>query len=1175
MAVAGDVRFLPTSVLDLVLRFCKVARIVRPKFLFRKFVRQQGFALVATLSMMLLLLVLGVGLLSLSVISLRGSTHGEARQIAQGNARLALMLALAQLQKDAGDDFAVTATADIAGKMDPIKGLVPPRAGSRYWTGVWQNSVAPAQAATQIYSRTPVPAGRGWLVSGGESQPILPDSPRAAIGANGEVSSPDDAVLLVGPGSVGPATPETVEDYVAVPLVSIPGRGRIPGGRYGWWVGDEGVKTRYNLPSDDEDAAPLGNPVTYASLGSRGGGWETVNGFTDYPPRGSVSEANLTRVVSVPAAAILDPTLSAQDSALKHSFHSITTDSRGLITDSLLGGFRLDLTRYLENGFPAAADEPTIPNAPSLTTNIIPRTAARTIRGPRWERLRSFAKLAESVTDGTMVVKAAASENDVVIAPIITDFRILMGGKLMSDSTTSYRIFPCGKIAVSLANPYPFALRWDRDLELEVLNVSPTGNNPSRIFDSAGQPPLIPAHPGEPAVFNNTVFTVPPGTLEPGEALAYTITGPVERPYNTARISVRLGPFSGSSATSFENSVIMQHGGVNNGPVQLDIRESWTTSLISIEMRLGGGSRNSLLRKIEKLELDNAYYASVKRPVDANIARQITRPFPLHLYSFQLSQPGADYANILSTANPLGSLNSTLRTFMDFNLQGTRITRPIAAYNAPPYFMESSDSLAGLPFTAPGGQTGPGFTRNLAVSPLSWGRSPSTGPKKTILFSPQDQIISLAQFQHADLTADDFGPSVSHQPGNAVGNSYATPFVKRSMTSQTRRDYVVLGSQNPSGTSSTSTTYYDLSYLLNAALWDTYFLSTIPGSGLKKPTNPRLVEIKPGTAGSELDSATLAASHLWIEGAFNVNSTNKDAWKALLASNRSLKHPSETTEQESVMFPRSLSQPGEAVTPKPTGTRDDSFSGFRRLNDQQLDALAEEITRQVRLRGPFVSLSHFINRSVVELRNDTDGLGRSGALQSAIDLSGLNMSPSRTDSGFSGLVPRADQVTLLADGNSPRACMYGERGSVFPNEEQEPVWGPRSKDLNPGSIASILADRPMLTDARFRSEQGFRSTGIPGWLTQADVLQVIGPILSVRSDTFRIRSYGEALDSQGRPVARAWCEAIVQRTPDYLDPTNPRTARPLAAPAVLTPVNSRFGRRFEIVSFRWLSPHEV
>lgn len=799
-----------------------------------------GFALVVTLSMMMLLLVVGVGLLSLSVITLRGSGHGEARQIAQANARLGLMFALAQLQMDAGDDRSVTAAADIASASDkgppptnPAAGLTPPQRGSRFWTGVWQNSLPATQAATQIYNRTPQATHIRWLVSGGESGLITPDSPRIAVSEYGEVSASDQAVILVGPGSAGMAG---AEDFVAVPLVEIAANGRSNAGRYGWWVGDEGVKTRFNLPSQD-DASGV---ATYAGLGSRGGAWEVVDGFTAYPGRGSDSEIMLARVLTVPGAALLDRSLTAEDSALRHGFHDVTTDSRGLLTDTLSGGFRLDLSRYLEDGFPATSEVSTLPNAATATTNIIPRITARTLLGPRWEKLRTFDSMHRSLDSGALKVKAATNDSELTVAPILLDFRILMGGKLMpaGERSSEYRILPCGKVAVTLANPYPYPLRWDRDLEFQIFNESPAGNNPSRIFDVTGQPAFIPANPSEPAVFNNAVFTIPPGSLAPGEALAYTMTGPVQRPANTAKVTIKLGPFEGSSPASFDNSIIMDHNGVNTGSKLLDVRESWTTSLISVELRASGGGSGGggILRRVERLELDNAFYATTKRQVDGVIARRLLRPFPLHLFSFHISQPGVDYAALLPSSNALGSRNSTLRTFTDFNLQAIRFTRPITAYNSPPYFMESSDSLASLPFE-PGGNTGNGFTRNLAISPIAWGRSAS-GPKKSVLFSPPSQLVSLAQFQHADLTADDRNVSIGHQPGNAVGNSYASPFVKRSLSLQLRRDYVVLGSPNPSGARPEPRTYYDLSYLLNASLWDTYFLSTIPSTGSPIPLQP-------------------------------------------------------------------------------------------------------------------------------------------------------------------------------------------------------------------------------------------------------------------------------------------------------------------------------------------------
>jgi Tfp pilus assembly protein PilX len=70
------------------------------------------------------------------------------------------------------------------------------------------------------------------------------------------------------------------------------------------------------------------------------------------------------------------------------------------------------------------------------------------------------------------------------------------------------------------------------------------------------------------------------------------------------------------------------------------------------------------------------------------------------------------------------------------------------------------------------------------------------------------------------------------------------------------------------------------------------------------------------------------------------------------------------------------------------------------------------------------------------------------------------------------------------------------------------------------------------------------------------ILAALGPMLTVRSDTFRIRAYGEATNPAypAKTEAAAYCEAIVQRTPDPLP---------------------GFGRRFVITYFRWLGPDDI
>ena len=76
-----------------------------------------GFALVATVSMMVLLTLVAIAMLSLSTIEQRSSGGGanEADRMARANARMALMIALGELQEAAGPDQRVTATAGILG----------------------------------------------------------------------------------------------------------------------------------------------------------------------------------------------------------------------------------------------------------------------------------------------------------------------------------------------------------------------------------------------------------------------------------------------------------------------------------------------------------------------------------------------------------------------------------------------------------------------------------------------------------------------------------------------------------------------------------------------------------------------------------------------------------------------------------------------------------------------------------------------------------------------------------------------------------------------------------------------------------------------------------------------------------------------------------------------------
>jgi len=82
----------------------------------------------------------------------------------------------------------------------------------------------------------------------------------------------------------------------------------------------------------------------------------------------------------------------------------------------------------------------------------------------------------------------------------------------------------------------------------------------------------------------------------------------------------------------------------------------------------------------------------------------------------------------------------------------------------------------------------------------------------------------------------------------------------------------------------------------------------------------------------------------------------------------------------------------------------------------------------------------------------------------------------------------------------------------------------------------------------------FPTTGSP---SGAQIYAALAPQVAVRSDTFRVRAFGESVNplDPATTEAVAYCEAIVQRT--------------------LEPAPDGSGRRFVVVAFRWLGPGDI
>lgn len=1173
-----------------------------------------GFALIVTLMLMILLTVIAVGMLSVSSIVIRSTSEENAMVVARSNARLALMIAIGDLQIAAGPDQRVTTTANIAAYVDgemlsggeapentinldgTEKGLSSVLPGTRYWTGVFSNR----DAANQIYSKTPAVKLERWLVSGIDaslsSQPT-PADPRFQVNADGTVSDPDAAIVLVGRNTAGE---NQADRYVAAPRVIIPaasGGSMTSGGAFAYWVGDEGVKAKINQRQTNVSS-------DYSSLVAQRRAWETVNGLATYP-RPSADD-DLDKIISFDSLELLSPALGA--GPLQSVFHSASVDSLGLLVNTQDGGTRVDLTALLSDPLPSGIPNGSYDNYPVSGGRVIAEAAVPGLPHLTWDHVRDFYQTATTPSN-TLQVRPGTTTR-MAIAPAIIDLRMLFGFHLKNHADAPDSTYGGGprpqfraqvdlgvKIALTLANPYSQPIQWNR-MEFEILsnvdrdiqpialrrrNQNGGAVNPNPVAWYFSRPVIGNRNGTEGSVLNKAIFELPSGTLAPGEARAYTIASRHVRPVVpggqvSQRLSVPMAVATAGSLLDYKNWLAYPGTTQTFPQTQLLInshRGSTSmegTSPIIVELRQPGPG-GAVLRRIENLEAGNSYRSALEIIIDKNIYfNRIIEPVPLLLLSYQISQPGTNYTSVMPSApqHTKGQRGSSLRTYADFNLGATTIRKTIASHHAPPYFFGINNSPSSVPYRdVPGGITGSAFTSNLVNFPLLWGFSQIEGSEQTVLFSLPKTFVSLAQLQHADLTHDQSNRSIGHQPGNAFGNSYATPFVTRNATSQARFDYDI-----PASTQSIPRTYYDMSYLLNSAILDRYFFSTLPTTGSGNsliPKNPGLIRRTAVTDGV-LRSADSAAAGLMIEGVFNINSTEKEAWKAFLGSSKYFRHPNDPGNgagPAEVAFPRSLEQPFGSRTP-PRGDDNESFAGYRRLTDDQLDNLASAMVRQVRLRGPFVSLAHFVNRAIAPISNQPE-LSRSGALQTAIDESGVNISIDGSLNAFSEIDPNNDRVTLEISSGRPKADLNGNRTTTRP-----PVgtndFAARSQEGNFGSVASILADRSMLVGSTggLQREQGYRSTGIPGWVTQADVLQVIGPAVSARSDTFRIRTAGQSLDAAGKVRATAYAEAIVQRVPEYIDP-----ADPVEKKSGLTQTNQIFGRKFVIISFRWLSPNEI
>lgn len=1145
---------------------------------------------------MVLLTVLAVGLLTLSTVSMRSSSQAEALETAKSNARLALMLAIGQLQKAAGPDQRISAPANLVD--DKLTHGV---------AGVWK-SWRPPNDGSGDYDAEKKNRFAGYMMSDSNFTTNIDPSTMPGSGSPTEV--------LVGEGSLG--TNATASE-VRAPRVAVGQKGTPDTGSLAWVALDEGVKGRIDLLPDKDKATNLGKNITRLGSSARNkagkfAGLETLAADDDtlnktLPKLVSNDEVNL---------------MSADKETFGKYFHDFSVTSNSVQADVANGGLKTDLSvlfdspslpsdyasRRVYSGTSAAFGGGTAADPlwgiyqhyyrlyQRTTANDNPRDGLKNYVGSRYRlstisdrTLRDNRYEPNLATMTESVIMPTIAKVDIVFSLVARDVH---GGRAagLKAAGYPYMLHLMYLPVITLHNPYNVPLRFTQ-LEVEFedlpmgfifsvngqpatsniqafnqLYVGKEGGSIKKIFKlvltgdlNANKEVVMGA--GETRIFgkpfpptwtwnNESAGSGADGTMmfdwrndktgssnsQGNRIMPGMITGPNDgigydidwlaatnrQPWLTSRTGEGIIPVKPTETIS-----------VQYGP---KAQASTPTNKFSVTMRLTpGNSTNNYSTTQVFFKDETRLKAILEEGTSPRFADKRTFPetFP---------KPGVE---AIRTAQTLYESNATAiskyvnaKPFAIFSLSGkttkdsfTR-SRPVADTGVTfqmatcDFTTTTSQGSSPLEFVLTPVRNGSGGIESDGVKGYFFGghgaNRGSTGA--TIYEIPQAPLQSIAQMRHANAASLGAAPYFTY----SVGESRAHPAMPVNSVKF-----------NPDS----SRTMLDHSWLANDALWDRYWFSTLAtlqgtaytGSsaisqtalaneffnGTRDLPNPRnipyLANGKPAADAATdalTDKGAKTGVYVMTRGGFNVNSVSKSAWVSVLSalSDSSIPLASGTLEKTGSDIP-------SLRVRRPTGglnegreLKNQLWNSYRKLTPDEIDTLAEQIVVQVRQRGPFLSMSDFVNR-----RLSSGELAQKGALQAAIDKTKLNdiMQANATAIDFTDV------------------ASYG--------------W------KNPAAVNG--------------SNTG---AGSPGEITQGDLLSAIGSFATVRSDTFRVRAYGDARDKDDKVLARAWCEATIQRFPEFIDSADKAET---ASVSLTSDANKAFGRRFSVVAFRWLHPDEV
>ncbi len=434
--------------------------------------------------------------------------------------------------------------------------------------------------------------------------------------------------------------------------------------------------------------------------------------------------------------------------------------------------------------------------------------------------------------------------------------------------------------------------------------------------------------------------------------------------------------------------------------------------------------------------------------------------------------------------------------------------------------------------------------------PALTGNTTARGIKSgSYLELPTGPLQTIADFRKSNALTTAYLPGFV-QP---VANSLVSPLMSTDKVKQT--DSQVSPNE-----------LLDHSVLANHALYDRFYFSTFATRGSETPDtvfekfmkgstplpSQAFQPYRPGgksvaDAKAELfaagkpkeDAYKTAAEYQLIQGPFNVNSTSVQAWKAVLASMNKSEIITFWAKTNKIDAKKADGVPILGMSLLNGGVTGEA-ADFTKIDDAKSQRLERpprthrarnskpwrrKIVDEVRSRGPFLSMSEFVNRQI----GANGPLTRRGALEAAITDSKINDDFFKNNPGG----PKVTDIALTDISDT----------KIYKYNTPEVVTG------NPAA-------------------------GAPGWISQGDLLRILEPAATVRGDTFVIRVCGEAWDPNGKVTARAYAEAVVQRVPEYVDPVD-RPSLNVHTDTTAAKANKTFGRRINLVSFRWLSGNEI